>query len=387
VVAIDFVGPLPKDEGFDALVTMMDRLGADLQLAACKTDMSAEEFAGIFFDKWYCENGCPKELVTDRDKLFISKFWKALMRLTGIKHKLSTAYHPQTDGASERTNKTVVQCLRYYVDRNQTGWVKALPKVRFDIMNTVNASTGFTPFNLKSGYSPRLIPPLLQGNGTPHIIVMPPDTTPEEVAARAMVERLEMDIQEAKDSLTAAKISQAHHANKDREPEPSFKVGDRVMLATSNRRREYTQAKKGRVAKFMPRFDGPYEITSCHPETSNYTLRIPNHRGDKANTFHVSHLKQHRGNDDGQFPGRALPRPGPIVTENGSSEYYVEKILDERKRGRGMQYLVRWLGYGEESDLWLPRSELMDSEALDVWENRGGIKCFRDGAGVRDSLT
>jgi hypothetical protein len=170
----------------------------------------------------------------------------------------------------------------------------------------------FTPFNLKSGYSPRLIPPLLQGNGTPHIIVTPSDTTPEEVAARAMVERLEMDIQEAKDSLMAAKISQTHHVNKDRDLEPSFKVGDRVMLVTSNRRREYMQAKKGQVAKFMPCFDGLYKIISFHPESSNYTLRIPNHWGEKMNTFHISHLKQHKENDDAQFLGRALPQPGPI---------------------------------------------------------------------------
>jgi hypothetical protein len=312
---------------------MTDHLGADLQLAPCKTDMSAEEFAGIFFDKWYCENGCPKELVTDRDKLFISRFWKALMKLTGITHKLSTAYHPQTDGASERSNKTVIQCLRYYVDHNQTGWVKALPKVRFDIINTVNASTGFTPFNLKSGFSPRLIPPLLQANGAPHIIVTPPNMTPEEVAAKVMVERLEMDIQEARDSLTAAKIAQAHHANKDRDPEPSFSVGDHVMLTTSNQWREYTQAKKGRVAKFMLRFDRPYEMISCHLESSNYTLRMPNHRGERTSTFHGSHLKLHWENNDVQFPGRALACPGPIVTENGISEYYIEKILDKRKRG------------------------------------------------------
>lgn len=88
---------------------MTDRLGANIQLAACTTTTSAEQFANISFDKWYCENGCPLEIISDRDKLFILKFWKALMKLTGIKHKLSTAYHPETDGVLERTNKTIVQ--------------------------------------------------------------------------------------------------------------------------------------------------------------------------------------------------------------------------------------------------------------------------------------
>ena len=160
-VTIDFVGPLPKDDSFDSIVTMTDRLNANIQLAPCRTNMTAEEFTTIFFDKWFCENGLPLELITDRDKLFVSCFWKALMKLTGIKHKMSTAYHPQTDGASERSNKMVVQALRFHVEHNQTGWVRALPKVRFDIMNTINTSTGFTPFMLKSAHSPHLIPPLI----------------------------------------------------------------------------------------------------------------------------------------------------------------------------------------------------------------------------------
>jgi hypothetical protein len=93
-VAINFVGPLPKDDGFNAIVTMTDRLGANIQIAPCNSNITAKEFATIFFDKWFCENGCPHELITDQDKLFVSRFWKALMALSGIKHKMSTAFHP-----------------------------------------------------------------------------------------------------------------------------------------------------------------------------------------------------------------------------------------------------------------------------------------------------
>ncbi len=84
---------------------------------------------------------------------------RTLHQLTGIKLKMSTAYHPQTDGSSERTNKTIIQCIQFAVERDQRGWVEALPKVRFDIMNTRNASTGFSPFHLRFGKSPRLLPP------------------------------------------------------------------------------------------------------------------------------------------------------------------------------------------------------------------------------------
>jgi hypothetical protein len=78
--------------------------------------MNAREAANLFFNHWYCENGLPLSIMSDRDKLFTSKFWKALHCLTGVKLKMSTTYHPQTDSASEHTNKTVDQTLRYFVD-------------------------------------------------------------------------------------------------------------------------------------------------------------------------------------------------------------------------------------------------------------------------------
>ena len=142
-----------------SIVTMTDRVGADIQLAVCNTNMpTAKKLTAIFFNWWFCENGCP---ITDCDKLFISHFWKALIKLSRIKHKMSTAFHPQTDGSSEQSNKTVIQALRFHIEWNQAGWAKALPKVHFDIMNTINTSTGFTPFMLKSAHSPHLIPPLI----------------------------------------------------------------------------------------------------------------------------------------------------------------------------------------------------------------------------------
>jgi hypothetical protein len=73
-IAIDFIGPLPVDDGYDCIVTITDRLGADIRIAPTHTDITAERFAAQFFDLWYCENGLPLDIVSDRDKLFISKF-------------------------------------------------------------------------------------------------------------------------------------------------------------------------------------------------------------------------------------------------------------------------------------------------------------------------
>lgn len=191
----------------------------------------------------------------------------------------------------------------------------------------------------------------------------------EDSSAVQLLKTLQIDELEAMDNLTNAKIEQAHHANKFRAIEHVYNVGDRVLLTTINRRREYMQAKDGRVAKFMPRFDGPYKIIDFHPETSNYGLDLPNSPNIHPN-FHASQLEPFVENDPERFPHREHSRPGPIVTPAGQSEYFIDKIIDERPRGKGRRFLVRWVGYGPEDDLWLAGKELDDTVALDTWEAR-----------------
>lgn len=355
-VAIDFVGPLPLDDGFDCIVTMTDRLGSDIQIAPTNTTVTAEKFA-VIFDRWYCENGLPLDIISDRDKIFTSKFWKALHKLTGVKIKMSTAYHPRTDGSSERSNKTVNQCLRFHVRRNQKGWVRALPRVRFDIMNTVNRSTGFSGFQLKTGLSPRLMPPLIN---EPELM-----ESIEAVDAARLVQQLEDNVAQAQDSLLMAKVAQAEQFNNNHGPALVFDVGDMVMLSTFNHRRDYKKKGEKRVAKFMPRFDGPYAVIEAHPQFSTYELELPN-SPNIFPVFHTDELTPFIPNNASLFPGRELERPAPIQTEDGE-EYGIHEIIDERRRGRGTQYLVRWRGYGPEEDRWIASKELDDCEALNRW--------------------
>lgn len=361
-VAIDFVGPLPLDDGYDYLMTVTCRLNSDIRLIPCSKSLTAENAAELFFQHWYCENGLPLEIVSDRDKLWTSKFWTALHRLTGVKLKMSTSYHPESDGASERTNKTVIQSLRYHVERNQKGWAKALPAVRFSIMNTVNASTGFAPFQLLQGRRPRLVPPLFDAA----VKTVAKEFPKEAALARDVIHRIDKDMLEAQDDLTLAKLEQALHADEHRTADPPLAVGDEVLLSTMHRRREYLQRGDKRVAKFMVRYDGPYKIIRAHPEASAYTLKLPASLKIFP-TFHVSLLKPYRRNNGDLFPSREHPRPGPIVNADGQKEWSVEKVLEKKKWGRGARYLVRWQGYGQESDSWLAASEVEDLEVFDDW--------------------
>lgn len=139
------------------------------------------------------------------------------MKLTEIKHRMSTVFHPQTNGASERLNKTIVQCICYLVNKLQTGWAKALLRICFRIMNTINASTGFSPFQLKLDFLPCVLLPLFPSS---------PTDTPAEDLALHVLQEIKSNYLEAMDNLITSKINQVHHANAHWSAEIEYKVGN-----------------------------------------------------------------------------------------------------------------------------------------------------------------
>ncbi len=319
----------------------------------------ADKLATIFFENWYCENSLPADIVSDRDKLFISKFWHALHKLTGVHLNLSSFFHPETDGTSERSNKTVNQAVRYHIERNQKGWVCAMLMICFNIMNTVNASTGFSGFQLCLGRSPRILLPFVPAN----LI----DGSQALVDAAMIIERLNNDTTQAHNNLIKAKVNQAHHANKHRGKEIKFKIGDKVMLNTFHRCRNFKAGDKNHVTKFMPWFDGPYIVIHANLSLSSYTIEMPN-SPNIFPTFHPSELKHFFDNDSSLFPSREHQAPGLVVTNDGIKEFHIDKIIDQQRRGRGFQYLVHWTGYRPEHDCWIAGSSLDDCKALNVWQ-------------------
>ena len=246
---------------------------------------------------------------------------------------MSTAYHPETDGSSERTKKTVIQVICFHVKCNQEGWVHALPQVRFNIMNTVNKSTGFSPFQLRFGWWPCLLPPLVHQPGN--------QAQPIKCHAKSVIEHMNHDMWEAQDNLLKAKIAQAQQANEKCLNKFPFKISQCVWLSTLHWRQEYKSRDQKRVVKFMPRYDGPYKITKIDPEHSTMTLDVP-HSPQIYPVFHISKVLPFIKNNESLFPSWVQHEPEP-VSVNNNLEYVIDRIIDERKLCGcgGWTYLVR----------------------------------------------
>jgi hypothetical protein len=205
-------------------------------------------------------------------------------------------------------------------------------------------------------------------------VIPVPEVLPTDLLGAAdtpitMIQKLSDDVTEARNNLLLTKITQSHNSDAHRAPDPTYKVGDLVMLSTNHRRHEYKKKGEQRATKFFSRWDGPFRITCSHPETSSYTLYIPN---NAYPVFHTTKLKTHLANDPTLFPICEIAKPGPVLTADSLEEHIINEIIDSSRCGQGLQFLVRWLGYPPEHNEWLPSTDVKDCEALNVWYQIGG---------------
>ena len=156
-VSMDLITQLPRTAaGHDAIVVFVDKLSKMVHYAPTTTSVTAPQLARIMFDVVVRQHGVPVSIVSDRDARFTSVFWRALWQQLGTRLAMSTAYHPQTDGQTERANRTLEDMLRAYVSYRQTDWDKHLTAAEIAYNNSVQASTGFSPFFLNAGQHPHL---------------------------------------------------------------------------------------------------------------------------------------------------------------------------------------------------------------------------------------
>jgi hypothetical protein len=285
---------------------VVDRLTKMTRFVATTTDVSARETARLFLDEVFRVFGMPHELITDRDPRFTGKFFAELCRLLGIKQCLSTAYHPQSDGQTERMNRVLEDMLRHYVNPQGTDWDEYLPAVEFAVNSAWQESVRAAPFFLNLGRHPR-------GPTGPRVVSSVPN-------AREMRIRLQEAQRDARACLLAAQSRQKAYADKHRQ-DLEFEVGDKVLLSTQHAKLSAIGCKK-----LLPKRIGPFKVLARVGAVA-YRLELPPHLKWHG-VFHVSLLRPYRDS------GTMTPPPLPEVIE-GEVEYVVESILNRRVLGAG----------------------------------------------------
>jgi len=353
-IGVDFVGPLPESTnctgGYDMICVVIDQLTSMVHLVLLKQTYRATDVAELMFDSVYKLHGLPERIISDWDSLFTSKFWKRLHRLVGTELRMSSAFHPQTDGATERANRTVTQMICQCVRPDQKDWVVRLPAIEFAINSARSSTMGFSPFQLNYGRNPS--PMIWRGQD-------------EYPGVRKFAEQMKLAVMSAHDSIITAQVVNTVQANK-KQATAEHKVGDLVYLSTKN-----ISLPKGCARKLAPKYLGPFAITKILKDGATYQLDLSEEllKWGINRLFHASLLKQHVPSDDRRFPGR-LPSQLPGFGEK-TDEWIVEAITAHHGKGLRSEFEILWKA-GDRT--WAPYREVAHLIAMDRYCELMGVE-------------
>ena len=280
-ISMDFVLGLPRTQrGFDSIFVVVDRFSKMVHLVPCKKTTDAVQVATLFFREIYKLHGLPVSIVSDRDSRFLSQFWRSLWRMLRTSLDMSSAYHPQTDGQTEVTNRALGDLLRCLVGDNICSWDSVLCQAEFAHNHAVNRSTGFSPFYVIYGVVPR----------SPIDLNIAPDRTRSHGRACDMIEDFTSIHQQVKANLEAATLK--YKASVDsRRRDLQFQVGDKVWAVLTKERfppNSYNKLKSRKV--------GPLEVLE-KINNNAYRLRLPSHM-NTSDVFNVKHLVGYLSEDE-----------------------------------------------------------------------------------------
>ena len=336
-IAMDFIVKLPTSESYNTILTITDTFSKASIFIPCNETVNAEQTAKLYATYVLPHYGLPHRIISDRDPRFTSVFSRELCRTLGISQNISTAYHPQTDGQSERTNQRLEQYLRIFIDYNQRNWASLLPLAQYTLNAWPNATTKKTPFELILGYTPKV-----------------------HQSARAFkspsVENRLQKLKQAREEARVA-LQKATEITLPTRFEP-YQVGDQVWLEGRNLHTTHPSA------KLAPRRYGPFSITRVVSRTS-YQLKLPT-QWKLHDVFHATLLTPYK---ETALNGQSYQEPAPELID-GQPEWEVESILKVRRRRNQLQFLVRWKGFSEAHDSWEPAKNIHADELVEDFYKR-----------------
>ncbi|POM67645.1 LOW QUALITY PROTEIN: Retrovirus Polyprotein [Phytophthora palmivora] len=342
-ISMDFVVSLPSSkDGYNAIMVIVDRLTKRAKFIATQTTDSAEDTANIFMKSYVKDHGLPKTIVSDRDSNFTSKFWQAVISAMGTQHNLSSAFRPQTDGQTERTNRFIGDYLRGVVNPAQSDWDEFIHMAEFAYNRRVHATIGMSPFEADLGYIPYM----------PDDVVSDPEFKKLEKAAREFLLRQEAFLKVAQDRMSEAQERMKYYYDRNRLVQ-DFKTGDMVLLDGKNldiRHKGYAQSKK-----LAPMFIGPFPVQKKISRDS-YELGLSKNLKLHP-VFHTSLLKPYRKDPKRR---QKVNRQG----SDGTEGQLVEAVINHRKYKGKPQYKIWWLGETKKDATWEPFENLKQIPGL-----------------------
>ena len=275
MITMDFITKLPRtSRGNDTIWVIVDRLTKSAHFFPMKETYSMDRLARLYVDEIVSLHGVPLSIVSDRDSRFTSRFWQSFQKAMGTRLNLSTAYHPQTDGQSERTIQTLEDMLRACVIDFGGCWDDHLPLMEFSYNNSYHTSIQAAPFEALYGRKCR----------TP---VCWSDIGENQLTGPQLVQETTDKVLQIRERLKTARDRQKSYADVRRKP-LEFNIGDKVLLKVSPWKGVVRFGKKG---KLSPRFVGPFEIIKRIGPVA-YQLQLPEEMSGVHDVFHVSNLRK-----------------------------------------------------------------------------------------------
>lgn len=272
-ISMDFVLGLPRTQrGHDSIFVVVDSFSKMAHFVQCKKTTDAVQVAQLFFRDIYRLHGLPLSIVSDRDSRFLSHFWCSLWKLLRTSLDMSSAYHPQSDGQTEVTNRSLSDMLRCLVGDNIKSWDVILCKAKFSHNHAINRSTKFSPFRVVYGMIPR----------GPTDLGIAPDATRDHAHAVDFVATLSSIHSQVHDNLQVASAKYKAAADRHRRY-VHFKVGDFVWAVLTKERfppRQYNKLKARKI--------GPLEVLEKINDNAYRVCLPPGVRC--SDVFNVKHL-------------------------------------------------------------------------------------------------
>jgi hypothetical protein len=313
---MDFIEGLPQSGSHNAIMVIVDKFSKYAHFIPLRHPFQAAGVAKLFMDHIYKLHGLPSAIISDRDRIFTSKFWQTLFKLVGTSLHMSSAYHPQTDGQTERVNQCLETYLRCFVHACPARWGQWLSLAEHWYNTSTHSALGRSPFEVLYGSQPRHL-------GVPSTATAIPELS-------RWLEERELMQQLVRQHLLRAQLRMKRQADK-RRSERSFAVGDMVYVKLQ----PYVQSSVARRAhhKLAFRFFGPYRVLSKIGAVA-YRLELPQTSAVHP-VFHVSQLKASPGD---QVVSPSLPTD--LV------EFQVPAKILQRRWSPGdhpvQQVLVQW---------------------------------------------